>query len=73
MPAFDKIIPVMPPNVNKNIKPIENSNGVLKISLPPHIVAIQLKIFMPVGTAIVIVAAEKYALASKSNPTVYMW
>ena len=57
---FDKIIPVTPPNVNKIIKPIENSIGVLKLIDPPHIVAIQLKILIPVGTAITIVPAVKY-------------
>jgi hypothetical protein len=40
---------------------------------PPHIVAIQLKILIPVGTAIIMVAAVKYALVSTSKPTVYMW
>jgi hypothetical protein len=28
---------------------------------------------MPVGIAMTIVAAVKYALESMSNPTVYMW
>jgi hypothetical protein len=41
--------------------------------LPPHNVANQLKILTPVGTAIIIVAAEKYALESTSSPTVNMW
>jgi len=36
-------------------------------------VAIQLKTFIPVGTAIIRVAAVKYALESTSNPTVNMW
>jgi len=38
--------------------------------LPPHNVAIQLKIFTPVGIAIIIVAAVKYARESTSKPTV---
>jgi len=33
--------------------------GVLKLIEPPHIVATQLKILIPVGTAIIIVAAVK--------------
>lgn len=41
--------------------------------LPPYIVASQLKILIPVGTAIIIVAAVKYARVSVSRPTVYMW
>jgi len=39
---------------------------------PPHKVASQLKTFIPVGTAIIIVAAEKYARVSTSRPTVYL-
>jgi hypothetical protein len=41
--------------------------------LPPNIVAIQLNILIPVGTAIIIVAAVKYARVSTSRPTVYIW
>jgi len=41
------------------MKPIAQSIGVLKVIEPPHIVAIQLKIFTPVGTAMTIVAATK--------------
>jgi|TARA_X000001036_G_scaffold436645_1_gene480233 hypothetical protein len=59
IPEFDKTIPVKPPKVNKKIKPLAKSIGVLKLILPPNIVAIQLKIFIPVGTAIIIVAAVK--------------
>jgi len=33
----------------------------------------QLNILIPVGTAIIIVAAVKYTLVSISIPTVYMW
>jgi hypothetical protein len=40
---------------------------------PPNMVAIQLNTLIPVGTAITIVAALKYARVSTSNPTVYMW
>jgi hypothetical protein len=36
-------------------------------------VKIQLKILIPVGTAIIIVAAEKNERESTSNPTVYIW
>jgi hypothetical protein len=73
MPEFDKIIPVNPPKVKRKIKPLANNIGVVSTILPPYIVAIQLKILMPVGTAIIIVAAVKYALVSTSKPTVYIW
>ena len=46
--------------------------GVLNEIDPPHIVAIHEKILIPVGTAIIIVAAKKYAFVSVLNPTVYM-
>jgi len=58
-PAFDKIIPVNPPIVNKQIKPNANRRGVLTLIIPSHKVAIQLKIFIPVGTPMIIVAAIK--------------
>jgi hypothetical protein len=54
------------------MKPKVNNIGVFRLNEPPHIVAIQLKILIPVGTAIIIVAAVKYARVSTSKPTVYM-
>jgi len=71
-PAFDNITPVNPPQVNKKIKPTTKSNGVDIFRLPPHKVANQLNIFTPVGTAMIIVAAVKYARVSTSRPTVYI-
>jgi cellobiose-specific phosphotransferase system component IIC len=68
-----KIIPVTPPIVNKNINPNTKRKGVFNNNRPPHNVANQLKILIPVGTAIIIVAAVKYALVSTSKPTVYIW
>jgi hypothetical protein len=56
---FARIIPVSPPTVNKNTNPsLHNSDGVIT-NLAPCNVAIQLKIFTPVGMAIIIVAAVK--------------
>jgi hypothetical protein len=45
--------------VNKKIKPNENKVAVVIRKYPSHIVANQLKILIPVGTAIIIVAAVK--------------
>jgi hypothetical protein len=59
IPELDRTIPVRPPNVNKKIKPLANNIGVFNTMLPPNIVAIQLKILIPVGTAITIVALLK--------------
>jgi len=58
--------------VNKKIKPNTNNIEVFNLNSPPQIVAIQLNTLIPVGTAIIIVAAVKYARVSTSNPTVYM-
>jgi len=54
------------------MNPKANNIGVTNLILPPYNVANQLNIFTPVGTAIIIVAAVKYALVSTSIPTVYM-
>ena len=66
-------MPVTPPTVNKNINPKAHSIGVLNSILPPQSVAIQLKIFIPVGTAIIIVANIKYDCCVTDKPTVYIW
>jgi len=52
-------IPVSPPIVNRKTKPNAQSRGVSHMILDPWRVAIQLKTFMPVGTAIIMVAAVK--------------
>ena len=65
-----KTIPVSPPNVNKNTNPRAHRRGVSHCRLDPCRVAIQLKTLIPVGTAIIIVAAVKYARVSTSIPTV---
>jgi hypothetical protein len=70
---LDKITPVTPPIVNKIIKPSVNNKGALKFSQPPQIVANQENILIPVGTAITMVAAVKYARVSTSSPTVNIW
>lgn len=68
-----KITPVNPPTVNKNTNPRAHNIGVSIEIWDPDIVAIQLKILIPVGIAIIIVAAVKYARVSISIPTVNMW
>jgi len=67
-----KMTPVSPPTVNKNINPDAHNIGVVNIIFPPYIVANQEKILIPVGTAIIIVAAVKYARVSTSIPIVYI-
>ena len=72
-PALARTTPVTPPTVNRKMKPKAHNIGILKVIDPPHMVAIQENIFTPVGTAMTIVAAVKYALVSTSSPTVYIW
>ena len=64
-------MPVRPPNRNVTRKPIVHSIGVSNVSLPRHIVPIQLKNFTPVGTAMSIVMNEKNG--SSTEPVTYMW
>ena len=59
MPALASTTPVTPPTVNRKMKPIAHSIGVFISMLPPHMVAIQEKILIPVGTAMISVAAMK--------------
>lgn len=67
---FARMTPVSPPTVNRNTKPIAHSIGASIDRWEPIRVAIQLKILTPVGIAIIIVAAVKYARVSTSIPTV---
>jgi hypothetical protein len=57
--ALAKIIPVNPPTVNKKINPKANNVAAFIRTTPCHNVANQLKTLIPVGTAIIIVAAVK--------------
>jgi cellobiose-specific phosphotransferase system component IIC len=72
IPEFARTTPVTPPIVNKNINPKAKRIGAFISIELPHNVASQLKTLIPVGIAITMVAAVKYALVSISNPTVYM-
>lgn len=70
---LDKIIPVTPPVVNRKINPSVHSIGAVYLIFVPWSVASQLNTLIPVGTAIIIVAAVKYARVSTSIPTVNIW
>ena len=54
-----KITPVKPPIVNKKINPKSHIIGEYVLICDPVVVAIQLKILIPVGIAMIIVAAVK--------------
>jgi len=68
-----KITPVKPPTVKRNTNPRAHNIGVSYDKWAPNKVATHLKIFTPVGIAMIIVAAVKYARVSTSIPTVNMW
>ena len=67
------MIPVNPPIVNIIMNPKAHKRGVSFFMQEFVRVAIQLKILIPVGIAMIMVAAEKYARESMSIPTVNMW
>lgn len=56
---FARTIPVSPPTVNKKINPRAHNIGISYLIRLPWIVASQLNTLIPVGTAIIIVAAVK--------------
>jgi len=53
------MIPVTPPVVNKKINPIDHSIGALYFRWDPWRVANHLNTLIPVGTAMIMVAAVK--------------
>ena len=67
------ITPEMPPITNRPMKPTANSIGGLNTSVPFHIVAIQLKILMPVGTAIANEESMKKASTTTGVGVANMW
>ena len=66
-------MPERPPIVKMLTKPSANSIGVSKVMLPRQSVASQLKIFIPVGTAITIEASMNQTFRYVGIPTVNMW
>jgi len=54
-----RTIPVRPPTVKRKMKPRAQRRGVSHFRVPPCRVASQLKIFTPVGIAIIMVAEVK--------------
>ena len=67
------IRPVKPPMVNTKMNPTAHSIGVSNDIEPRHMVAIQLKIFTAVGTAISMVAYMKNSWPVTGMPVVNMW
>lgn len=70
---FERVIPVNPPIENIVMNPIAQSIGMSILMMEFDMVASHLKTLIPVGMAIIIVAAVKYARVSMSSPTVNMW
>jgi hypothetical protein len=67
------MMPVSPAQRNWKRKAVQNSMGVAKRILPPHMVATQLKILMPVGMPTIMVDRAKKVLPTDVMPTVNMW
>src|SRR5437879_13545044 len=63
----------MPPITNIVTKPIAKSMGAFSSIAPPHMVAIQLKILIPLGTAIARVMIMNGRRAEIDRPVVNMW
>ncbi len=61
------------PTVKTATIPTAKSMGVGNRRAPPHMVASQLKILIPVGMAMIIVLATKKESAMGPSPTVNMW
>jgi len=59
--------------VNRKTNPSAHKQAALYVIRVPYSVASHLKILIPVGTAMIIVADVKYARVSTSIPTVNMW
>jgi hypothetical protein len=67
---FASTTPVRPSIVNGNTNPNAHRQAALYVIRVLYIVASHLKILIPVGTAMIIVADVKYARVSTSIPTV---
>ena len=67
------MMPVRPAITHWNRNAIENSMGTSKRIFPPHMVASQLKVLMPVGMETSIVDRVKNALPNDVMPMVNMW
>ena len=55
------------------MKPSAKSIAVLSLTAPRHTVASQLKIFTPVGTAMIIVESANAEIATGPRPVANMW
>src|SRR3569832_590176 len=65
--------PVTPPVENVTMNPINHNIGVVKTTFPRYMVKSQLKIFTPVGTAMIMVMIPKKALILALAPIVKKW
>ena len=67
------VMPLSPPITNSIRNAVANIIAAVKRIVPPHIVAIQLKIFTPVGMPMSIVVRAKTVSAVAPMPTANMW
>ena len=66
------ITPVNPPMMNTTTKPSTQSKGTVSRGRPSHRVAIQQKIWIPLGMAIIMLAAVKKLSPSCGRPVANM-
>ena len=64
---------MIPPIVNVAMPPTQYSSGVVHSTVPRHSVAIQLKIFTPVGTAMMKLESMKNASTTVDIGVANMW
>src|SRR5690606_10998393 len=73
MAEFPRKIPVSPPDINMETKPIANSIGTLSLKLPRYRVPIQLNTFTADGTAIINVKTTKKLEINGLTPAINIW
>ena len=71
--ATEWVTPDNPPMVNMATVATANFMATVNRSRPPHMVASQLRIFTPVGTAMNMVDSEKAATEMGPMPDTNMW
>jgi len=69
---LDRQMPVRPPVVNRKMNPNDHRTDGMNFVFDPYMVASHLNTLIPVGMAMIMVAAVKYARVSVSMPAVNM-
>jgi hypothetical protein len=70
---FARSTPVRPPIAKRSTNPSAHKQAALYVIRDPYMVASHLKILIPVGTAVIIVADAKYGNAFTPIRTLNVW